>query len=450
MKMTQVSRRQFLFDSAKLAATIGLVNIPLAESFAHNKKVSPNDKVQIAVIGCRNIGWANLMSHHKLADVACVAFCDVDANVLNQKAADFEKITGKKVQLYEDYRKLLENKDIDAVLIGTPDHWHAIQMIDACSAGKDVYVEKPISVTIEEALAMVRATKRYNRVVQVGQQQRSGIHWQTVMDYIQSGKLGRIRNIKTWISNGNRGELPPLPEESVPTGVNYDMWLGPAPLKPFHKYRFHGTFRFFWDYAGGLMTDWGVHLLDIAFGAMKVKTPKSVLASGGKFAYPTDMMETPDTMMAIYEFDNFLISWEHTFGSFKGLFDKHHGVAFYGENGYLVVDRSGWELFPEIDNNSPAHLRKYKLEAMPYQRAGADDRDLHAANFIQCIKTRQQPICDIETGANVAINAHLGNIAYRLGKKIYWDANTNSFPNDKEAQAMTKRLYRKPWGLPSV
>jgi predicted dehydrogenase len=323
-------------------------------------------------------------------------------------------------------------------------------MIDACSAGKDVYVEKPISVTIEEALAMVKATKRYNRVVQVGQQQRSGIHWQTVMDYIQSGKLGRIRNIKTWISNGNRGELPPLPEEATPAGVNYDMWLGPAPLKPFHKYRFHGTFRFFWDYAGGLMTDWGVHLLDIAFGAMRVKTPKSVVASGGKFAYPTDMMETPDTMMTIYEFDNFLISWEHTFGSFKGLFDKHHGVAFYGENGYLVVDRSGWEVFPEVDSNSPAHLRKYKLEAMPYQRAGADDRDLHAANFVQCIKTRQKPICDIETGANVAINAHLGNIAYRLGRKVYWDPTSNSFPKDTEAQAMTKRTYRKPWGLPSV
>jgi predicted dehydrogenase len=450
MKMKEISRRKFLMDSSKLALTAGLINIPIAESFASRKTVSPNDKVQFAVIGCKNIGWANLMSHNKLADAQCVAFCDVDENILKQKATDFEKMTGKKVQLYGDYRKLLENKEIDAVLIGTPDHWHAIQMIEACSAGKDVYVEKPISTTIEEALAMVKATQRYNRVVQVGQQQRSGIHWQMVMDYIKSGKLGRIRNVKCWISNGNRGELPIIPEEPIPSGVNYDMWLGPAPVKPFHKYRFHGTFRFFWDYAGGLMTDWGVHLLDIAFGAMNVKTPKSVVASGGKFAYPTDMMETPDTMMTIYEFDNFLISWEHTFGSYRGLFDKHHGVAFYGENGYLVVDRSGWELFPEIDSNSTAQMKKYKVEAMPYQRAGADDRDIHAANFIQCIKTREKPICDIEIGANVAINAHLGNIAYRLGRKVYWDTNTNSFPKDPEAQAMTKRNYRKPYGLPMV
>jgi predicted dehydrogenase len=450
MKMKEISRRKFLMDSSKLAVTAGLINIPIAESFASRKTVSPNDKVQFAVIGCKNIGWANLMSHNKLADAQCVAFCDVDENILKQKATDFEKMTGKKVQLYGDYRKLLENKEIDAVLIGTPDHWHAIQMIEACSAGKDVYVEKPISTTIEEALAMVKATQRYNRVVQVGQQQRSGIHWQMVMDYIKSGKLGKIRNVKCWISNGNRGELPIIPEEPIPSGVNYDMWLGPAPVKPFHKYRFHGTFRFFWDYAGGLMTDWGVHLLDIAFGAMNVKTPKSVVASGGKFAYPTDMMETPDTMMTIYEFDNFLISWEHTFGSYRGLFDKHHGVAFYGENGYLVVDRSGWELFPEIDSNSTAQMKKYKVEAMPYQRAGADDRDIHAANFIQCIKTREKPICDIEIGANVAINAHLGNIAYRLGRKVYWDTNTNSFPKDPEAQAMTKRNYRKPYGLPMV
>lgn len=448
--MKEISRRKFLMDSSKLAVTAGLINIPIAESFASRKTVSPNDKVQFAVIGCKNIGWANLMSHNKLADAQCVAFCDVDENILKQKATDFEKMTGKKVQLYGDYRKLLENKEIDAVLIGTPDHWHAIQMIEACSAGKDVYVEKPISTTIEEALAMVKATQRYNRVVQVGQQQRSGIHWQMVMDYIKSGKLGKIRNVKCWISNGNRGELPIIPEEPIPSGVNYDMWLGPAPVKPFHKYRFHGTFRFFWDYAGGLMTDWGVHLLDIAFGAMNVKTPKSVVASGGKFAYPTDMMETPDTMMTIYEFDNFLISWEHTFGSYRGLFDKHHGVAFYGENGYLVVDRSGWELFPEIDSNSTAQMKKYKVEAMPYQRAGADDRDIHAANFIQCIKTREKPICDIEIGANVAINAHLGNIAYRLGRKVYWDTNTNSFPKDPEAQAMTKRNYRKPYGLPMV
>jgi predicted dehydrogenase len=450
MEMKDISRRKFLLDSSKLAATVGLMGVPVAESFASKKRVGANDKVQIALVGIRGVNWANLMSHNKLSETECVAFCDIDDNVMKQRTTEFEKLTGKKVQAYTDYRKLLENKEIDAVLIGTPDHWHAIQMIEACSAGKDVYVEKPISCTIEESLAMVKAAQRYGRVVQVGQQQRSGLHWQAVMEYVQSGKLGKIRSAKCWISNGNRGELAQISEEAIPAGVNYDMWLGPAPQRPFHKYRFHGSFRFFWDYAGGLMTDWGVHLLDIAFGALNVKTPKSVVASGGKFAYPTDMMETPDTMMAIYEFDKFLISWEHTFGSYRGLFDKHHGVAFYGENGYLVADRGGWQVFPEVDDKSPEPIKKYKLEMLPLQKVTVDDRDLHAANFVQCIKTRQKPICDIETGANVAINSHLGNIAYRLGRKVYWDATTNTFPKDAEAQAMTKRIYRKPWTLPTV
>jgi predicted dehydrogenase len=294
---------------------------------------------------------------------------------------------------------------------------------------------------------MINAQKKYNRIVQVGQQQRSGIHWQNAINYVHSGQLGRIRMVKAWSYVDWKGSVPIVPDEPVPAGVDYDMWLGPAQKHAFNRNRFHFTFRWFWDYAGGLMTDWGVHMLDMVLFGAKAGGPKSVVAAGGKYAFPNDAMETPDMMSAVYEFDDFLMSWEHTIGIGLGPYGRKHGVAFIGSNGTLVADRNGWEVMSERD---PKDSTKLKMEPVAFQKQVSDDRVLHTANFIDCVKTRKTPICDIENGANVAINAHLGNIAYRLGRKVYWDKKTNTFINDAQANELIKAHYRLPWELPKI
>ena len=218
-------------------------------------------------------------------------------------------------------------------------------------------------------------------------------------------------------------------------------------MRPFNKHRFHKTFRWFWDYAGGVMCDWGVHLLDYALYGMNEYVPKSVVGSGGKYAFPTDAMETPDTMMTVYDFGSFGLFWDHTIGIYGAQFkNRGHGVAFIGEYGTLVVDRGGWEVVPETKSTS----KKDGYQGMPIQPSTGKGLDLHVANFLECVKTRNKPNCDIEIGAHIARFAHLGNISYRLGRKLEWDGDKQEFKNDPEANTYLKANYRAPWELPKV
>ena len=330
------NRRHFIKQSSSLLAGTLLTSSLYGKLHAG---VSQNDKIQVALIGCRGMGFYNLEDHLKISEVECVALCDVDENVLNERAKKVTDLTGKTPKLYKDYRKVLEDKDVDVVIIGTPDHWHCLPTVEACQVGKDVYVEKPLANSIAECQVMLKAARKYNRVVQVGQQQRSGQHWQDCVAMVKSGKLGTIRKIKTWgyfdYGKGN----PRVPDSEVPAGVDYDFWLGPAPKRPFNKNRFHGSWRHFWDQGGGLMTDWGVHLLDIPLWAMDVKTPNSVSASGGIYAYPENCIETADTLNVLYDFGKFTIEWDHAGGLGKGIYGRNYGVAFVGNNGTLVVNR---------------------------------------------------------------------------------------------------------------
>ena len=340
-----LNRRKFLQNTTQLAAGIGLTTGPaslITHNFSKEARYSSapfaKEIVQVGLIGCNNMGWADLNSLLKNNGVACAALCDVDSNVLNKRANELETKSGKKPILYTDYRKMLQNKDIDAVIIGTPDHWHCLQMIEACEAGKDVYVEKPIANSIEECNLMVAAAKKYNRIVQVGQWQRSDPHWIGALDYLRSGKLGKIRNAKTWAYVNYGKDFPVKPDAPVPAGVDYDMWLGPAPKRPFNPNRFHGSFRYFWDYAGGLMTDWGVHMIDMVLAGMNVSVAHSVSASGGKYGYPDSAAETPDTMQVIYDFGDFTMLWEQFLGTGRSPYNRtpgNPGVAFIGNKGTL-------------------------------------------------------------------------------------------------------------------
>jgi predicted dehydrogenase len=443
-----MNRRSFIHTS--MAAGAGLATAGHLEAAAReNARVGANDRVRIGVIGCKGQGWSNMNAHLKLSDVDCVALCDVDQSVLDQRAADVEKIRGKKPKLYYgDYRKLLEDKDIDAVIIGTPDHWHCLQMVDACAAGKDVYVEKPMANSIEECRIMQAAAKRYSKVVQVGQWQRSAQHFYDAIAHVHSGKLGQVRLVKAWAFMGWMKSIPKQPDGPVPAGINYDLWLGPAPKRPFNPNRFHFNFRWYWDYAGGLMTDWGVHLIDIALWGMKASAPKSILSIGGKFAYPDDAQETPDTQQALYDFGQVSMIWEHAVGISNGNYGRDHGIAFVGNNGTLVVDRGGWEVIPELGTDDKG-ARTYKMEMLPRQNPKGDALLEHSRNFVACMRSRQQPVCNPDVASNVCINAHMGNIAFKTGKRIFWDEAKGTF-TDAQANELAKAKYHNNWAVPKV
>ena len=439
MKKPFYTRRKFIKNTALASSLAFLPSGIMAKSF------SPNDTLNLGLIGCKQRGQRVMKFFLKQPGVRCIAMCDVDQNVLETCAADITKITGKKPILYKDFRKLIENKDIDAVIIGTPDHWHCLPFVYACQEGKDVYVEKPLANTIEECNIMARATKRYNRIVQVGQQQRSGNHWMKAMEIMHSGKLGKIRKVNFWANFFYGAGPAPVPDQPVPAGVDYDMWLGPAPSRPFNANRFHGDWRMFWDYGGGLMTDWGVHLIDMGLWALKIDTfPKSISAMGGNFAQGEHACETADTHTTMYEFDDFHLLWQHNGGLQTGPYNRNYGVAFIGENGTIVANRANWVLYTEGKKDNK------RMEEMEVHSADGMRNDDHVVDFIQAVKNRKNPVCDIETGRRAAIYTHLGNIAYRTGEKLFYDEKTNSFPNNPKANSYIKPQYREPWKLPKI
>ena len=434
------TRRIFIKNGTITTAGIGLVSSLTGSMIS----CAASDRINVGLIGCRGMGFTDLKAFLANPEVDCIALCDVDDRVLQARAVDVEKIRGKKpANFYKDWRKLIYNKDIDVVIIGTPDHWHCLQMIGACEAGKDVYCEKPIGRTVEECNLMVKAAQKYNRVVQVGQWQRSDPHWQNSVDFIHSGKLGKIRLVRVCCYLGWTQSVPVFPDEAAPAGVDYDMWQGPAPNRPYNKNRFHNNFRWFWDYAGGLMTDWGVHLLDYALYGMNVSQPRSIVGMGGKYAYPDDACETPDSLQVMYKFDDFNIIWDHAMGIRDGGFGHTHGVAFVGENGTLIVDRDGWEVKPEV-------VKKVsRMDAIPLQKGTGQGLSNHVRNFLDCVKRRDRNTnASIEIGAHIAKFSHLGNIALRTDKKLDWDGTR--FTNDLEANNYLVPVYRDPWKLPTI
>ncbi|MDQ3847266.1 MAG: Gfo/Idh/MocA family oxidoreductase [Bacteroidota bacterium] len=438
------TRRQFLTESSKIIAASGLAAIAPIVSLATSEITSANDKIVLGLIGGRNQGFSDLRQALRQPGVECAAFCDTDNTILQQRSDDITKLQGKAPVQYKDFRKLLDNKDIDAVIIGTPDHWHCYQLIAALEAGKDVYVEKPLANSIGECDLMVKAVRKSNRIVQVGQQQRSGDHWKTAMDFIKAGKLGPLRKMLIWANFNYGAGQPKVPDEPVPPGVDFDMWLGPAPQRSFNKARFHGSWRMFWDYGGGLMTDWGVHLLDMALWAKEItQPPLAVLSAGGNLAYPDRAHETFDTMSVSYQMPDHVISWEHTAGTQLGPYGRSYGLAFIGNDATLVIDRDSWHLFPEMENG------QYRVTALPPQ-IGHDAHEPHVKNWLECIRSRKEPACAIEKGRLAAVYTHMANISLRTRTRLEWNEAGKNFGNNTAANALLMPAYRKPWVLPKI
>jgi predicted dehydrogenase len=436
------SRRNFLRNSAVAisAATI----IP---SQVWSSPVAASDKVNVALIGCRNMGFGILKHHLDTGTVNSVALCDVDENVLKEKSETVKKDYNQSPELMRDYRKVLERKDIDAVIIGTPDHWHCLITVDACSAGKDVYVEKPMANTIAECNIMVKAQKRYNRIVQVGQQQRDGKIFKDCMGFIKNGEIGTLRKVNIW-ANFNYGlGTVPVPDGPVPAGVDYDFWLGPAPKRAFNQARFHGSWRHYWDYGGGLMSDWGVHLVDMALWAGDiVEGPTTVMTFANNFSKQKMARETFDTMNIVFPKKDFVINYDLTAGIQQGPFNSAYGLQFIGEKGTLVADRNKYHLYPEWDGEKKAG----KTAEVSWDKGQESHRE-HVDNFLASIKSRETPSCPPEIGRAAAVHVHIANISARLGQPLLeWDDKNNRFTNCEKANEMITPVYRAPWKLPEV
>jgi predicted dehydrogenase len=447
--MSPVNRRQFL--GATAAAAAGAV--PLA--YAENKKaVAANDKITVALVGCGGMGRYNLSDFMRLPDFEVVAVADPDPAHIKDALEDVKKAgrPAEKVKPEQDFRKVVERKDLDAVIVGTPDHWHAYVLIAACANGKDVYCEKPLSHNLVEGRAMVNAVRHNKRVAQIGTQQRSGQHFKDAVHYVQEGKLGDVALCRTWITN----HFPPNfigspPDGDPPPGVDYDLWLGPAPKRPFNKNRFHHHFRWFWDYGNGLCNDWGVHLNDIVLWGMKARAPLAVYACGGKYEMK-DNSDTPDTLDVHYTYPGF----EHIYTVRQGVYhygppfaDKErHGMEFHGSKGVLHLHRGGWLVTAEGDREKPE------------VHGGSEQHFAHVQNFLHCLRNRSEKTAsDIEDMHRATTTCHLANISYKLGRRVFWDAENErcyrGYDHDKkqfvtedaEANAYLLREPRKPWSL---
>jgi len=451
----ELDRREFMKRAAVGTAGAGLGFPALGRA----AQVAASDKVIVGVIGTGQMGRDDLRDFGRQPEVEIAAVCDVYKPNLDLGVKD----SGGTAQTYSDFRQVLDRKDIDVIVVGTPDHWHPLVMVEACKAGKDVYVEKPICHTIDEGILMVEAARKYNRVVQVGTQQRSGIHFQKAVKLVQDGFIGKVSFVRTWnYANEYPKGIGNIADSNPPADLDWNSWLGPAPKVPFNWNRFGpdpslpprwSTFRYFWDYAGGYMTDWGVHLMDIVQWAMQVEGPSVITGQGGKY-YIKDNAETPDTLQVTYEYRNpdFVCVYENRWDNANSMYGKGYGIEFHGTDGTLFVDRSGFEVIPETRNEPSQHghgkTQEVARTASMQMKSVNDSHFDHVRNFLDCVKSRQRPIADIAIGHRSTSVCLLGNVAFRSKERIEWDVkNQKLLSGGARGEQYVTRNYRAPWKL---
>lgn len=390
------TRRTFLKSAAGAGAGVATIN-----AIAPAKVLGANERIRMGFIGVGGRGqWG--LRECKMRDARIVAVCDVyEARLM--RAREMSEENGNKADAYYEHERVLERNDIDAVFIATPDHWHHDQLIEAVRAGKDAYIEKPLSKSIEEGQNMVSETRKTDRIVQVGNLRRSGKHWERAREVIRSGVLGKIVNVKTWDTRDWSAGDPFAAHLGVSGQLDWDRFQGAAPKRPFDPYRYY-AWRWYWDYAGGLMTDIGAHQIDIVHWLMDSLGPKSVAANGGVHYF--DNWETPDVVHAVLDYGDFTTLFTV---QFINDFDSV-GACFQGSEGTLWADDiHGFKVY--------AKGASEPLDAWPISYEGGE----HVANFLDCVKTRKEPNSRIETGHQVINAAHLGNISYRTGRRVHWD-----------------------------
>jgi predicted dehydrogenase len=449
--MTKVTRRQFGQTAAAAWMTTAI---------SSTRILGANDRVRVGFIGLGNRGDQVLDAFRPHADAEIVALCDI-----YQPYVDFAaKKAGGTPARFSDYRKLLERKDVDAVAVNTPDHWHALQMIHACEAGKDVYVEKPLSLVVSEGRAMVDAARRHKRVVQVGIHRRSAAFVKEAAELVRSGAIGRVMVARSFhIQNEWPKGIGNPPDGQPPADFDWEAWLGPAPKRAYNKNRTFYRFRWFHDYSGGQVTNFGVHYMDAIHWALGQDAPLAVTAMGGKFVID-DNRDIPDTLEVIWTYPgNTLV----TFSQFNATAapaarDRRVEIEFRGTTGTLYLFSNGYEIVPDeiTPNEFPARTpidrqyeRGYRTGAKaliePVKSAGGNaDTVHHARNFLDCVKTRSACNCDIETGHRSTTTTLLANIAHKTRSYLEWDAKAERFTNNADANKLLTYRYRGPYKLP--
>ncbi len=429
--MSRVTRRSFLRSGVAGGAFLGLpAGVYRAALLADDK---PAEMVRVGCVGVGGQGSGNMRAIQKNV----VAVCDVDRDHLAKAAGTLEK-AGTMPQTFSDYRKLLDRKDVDAVLVSTPDHWHALVTVHACQAGKDVYCEKPLSLVLAEGRAMVRAARDNKRVVQTGSQQRSAKEFRQACELVRNGALGKLTAVKVGLPGPNwvdraKGKMP-VPDSDPPAALDYDFWLGPAPRRPYNENRVHYLFRFFWDYSGGQQSILGAHDLDIAQWGLGMDESGPVSIEGSATFNKDKWFETPETAKIAYTYASG-VPVLCTLG--RG--GNPGGVTFEGSKGTIYVRRGS--ITVTIDG------QKVDPQSLPSGEVKLYVSTNHHANWLDCVKTRKAPICDVEVGHRSATVCHLGNIAVRTGRKITWDPAKEEIVGDKEAAALLNKPYREPWKL---
>jgi predicted dehydrogenase len=431
--MPPLNRRRFLTTTAATLTT-------LSAATAAGAARQPNERVVLAVMGVHGRGLGHLQGFAAFKDVEIAYICDPDANVIPRALKELAARQKKAPQVEKDVRRVLQDKNVTALAIAAPDHWHALATVWACQAGKDVYVEKPISHNLREGRLMVRAARKYDRVVQVGTQRRSGAQFASAAQFVRSGGLGKVPFARTWIA-GHRPSIGHKSDGPAPKGVDYDLWLGPAPQRPFNPNRFHYQWHWHWDYGTGELGNNGIHALDVARWVLGLDAPLRITCGGGKYFYDDDQ-QTPDTQVATFDFPHTCLIWEHRIWSRTGCEGEPWGITLYGEKGTLHFDRHGWHVSDGVTASDKA----------------ADIERPHLRNFIDCVKEHRPESgraprglnADIEEGHKSTSLCHLGNIAWRVARALRWDAKKERILNDPQANALLARTYRKGFELPVV
>jgi len=446
--MPAIDRRRFLQHSAALATSLSAFEAAATRSRAEEeapaeprakdaKKAGPNDQIRVAVIGVRGRGMEHIGSYLKLRDARITTICDADKNVIGPATKAIKLISGSEPKYVQDLRRVFDDPMIDAVSIATPNHWHSLATIWACQAGKDVYVEKPISHNVLEGRKAVEAARKYNRIVQAGTQCRSHQGIQDAIAFLRSGKLGQIYMAKG-LCYKPRGSIGHKPDAAVPEGLDYDLWTGPADKVAYNPNKLHYNWHWIWNTGDGDLGNQGIHQMDLArWGLGKNEFPKTVQSSGGRYGYKDDG-QTPNTQSVAFEFDDALLQFEVRGLPTNDEMQVKIGDLFYGTEGVLAISSyTDWQ----------AYLGP-KLEKGPGGKGGGD----HFANFLQAVRSRDVKSLngEIEEGHLSSAYCHLGNIAYRLGRKLHINPSTESFVDDSQADAMLTRPYRKGFEVPAV
>jgi predicted dehydrogenase len=450
-----MKRREFLKRMTQATAVVS------ATALSAQRVLGANERVGIGVIGFGLIGRIHTRSFQSLPNAQVVAMSDVYEPRL--KAAG--EMVGSRARLYRDFRRLLEDKNVDAVVVATPDHWHALMTMMACAAGKDVYVEKPLTLFVREGRWMNNAARKFKRIVQVGTQQRSASHYQKARALIRGGQIGDLVSVQcNFFRNVSPGFGNP-PDEPAPRELDYDMWLGPAPHRAYNPNRAIYHFRWFWDYSGGQMTNLGAHSLDIVHWCVDMKGPSAITSVGGRF-FLKDNCEVPDIQDTIIEYPGFQAVCQFRECAAGAATAGMGSLTFHGNKGSMILGRDGFEIVPD-KKEKPVNVvariigghpiggpqpepeegnEKFRTEPLKDTSGDAKAQYVdHARNFLECIKSRKQPNSDLESGHRVATVCHLANISLKLGRKIRWNAEKEEVIGDKEAAAMLVRPYRKPW-----